>query len=348
MDGFSVVPLSYLRHQSKVLTYSITRLLSVIVNILLNLVFFVMMKKNSASWVFLANLGGSSAGSFLLLILTKSLLNARSISVPLLKEIIVYCTPLTISSFAGMINENIDRVLIGILEPGDEIHRQMAVGIYGASYKLGTLIYLFVGVFRLAFDPRLFQMVTNNLVVEFRRLTCLSIFLTGLSVLAIVFFIDYIKLIIAAEYHEGIKIVPFVAFSYLLYSALYFNSFWYKTVKGTFWSVVIIGAGAFITILFNFTLIPGYGYIAAAWTTLLSYITMTMLSFLLGYKNFKIFPYKSVNTLLITNAFLIIAGIYMHERYNIPYLQAGILAIAFYSVVYLFTEYTLRKNSVSN
>ena len=76
------------------------------------------------------------------------------------------------------------------------------------------------------------------------------------------------------RYHSGLKIVPVVVFGYI-FTALW--QFWGRNIgysKKTIWiSIVAIIAG-FANIGLNMVFIPRYGYVAGAYTTVVSFMIM--------------------------------------------------------------------------
>jgi O-antigen/teichoic acid export membrane protein len=85
---------------------------------------------------------------------------------------------------------------------------------------------------------------------------------------------------------------------------IYFNiSIWFKLSGKTGYAVLITSAGLAVTLVVNVLFLPRYGYIAAAWGHLASYLTMTVICALMGRKRYPI-PYN-----WLRNGFYIAVGI---------------------------------------
>lgn len=127
---------------------------------------------------------------------------------------------------------------------------------------------------------------------------------------------EIVKLLAAKAYWEGIIIIPpvilsnYVIFIYTLYVNI--EHFHKKTVYITFNTLI----AALTNILLNLVFIPKYGYVAAAFTTLVSYVVSFMLHSRYARKlEPELYPIKT---------------------FVIPTLQLLILTIAFYCLIDYF------------
>ena len=98
---------------------------------------------------------------------------------------------------------------------------------------------------------------------------------------------EVVKLLASSNYWDGIKIIPpvvlsnFIIFAYTLYVNI---EHFHKKTKGITFNTVI---AALTNIILNSLLIPKYGYVAAAFTTLASYLVSFVLH---SYKSKKLEP----------------------------------------------------------
>jgi O-antigen/teichoic acid export membrane protein len=106
--------------------------------------------------------------------------------------------------------------------------------------------------------------------------------------LGITLFIDVFKIIIGEEYHSGLQVVPAVLMANL-FMGIYFNlSLWYKLSDKTWMGAWIAGIGAVLTIAANIILIPVMGYMGSAYGVLICFIIMTVISYVVGQKYYKV------------------------------------------------------------
>ena len=97
-----------------------------------------------------------------------------------------------------------------------------------------------------------------------------------------------------------------MALAYVLLG-IYFNiSIWFKLSEKTSYAVLITTAGLAVTLLVNVLFMPRYGYMAAAWGHLASYLVMVVICALMGRKHYPI-PYRWQR-----NTLYIVAGISLY------------------------------------
>lgn len=351
LDAISSIPLARLRIENRSIRFALVNLLSIFMNIGLNL-FWVgycmgdYAEENSfllkyfyspeigVGYVFLANL---FASVFKFLLLSPQLGQLKmNFSFSLLKEMMVYGSPLLFASVAIIINENADKILLKRLLM-DELGNEKAValvGIYGACYKLSIIISLFIQAFRYAAEPFFFAQEkekeaprTYALIMNYFVITCSVIFL------AVMFYIDILKYFLAnEEYWVGLHIVPILLLANIFLGIFYNLSIWYKLTGMTRYGALIAGIGALITILLNLWLIPIFDYTGSAWATLICYSSMVVISYLIGQQYFKV-PYevKKVMAYLISAVIL-----YFIFNFLDPYLSTAVGYVAKTIVLLLF------------
>ena len=129
------------------------------------------------------------------------------------------------------------------------------------------------------------------------------IIFTLLAFLAVEFYIDILKYILAPDYWEGLKVVPIVMAAEI-FMGVYFNlSFWYKLIDQTKWGAYFSFAGCAVLIAVNVIFVPVYGYMACAWAGFAGYGVAMLLSYFVGQKKFPIaYDLKSI-------AFYVVAAV---------------------------------------
>jgi O-antigen/teichoic acid export membrane protein len=193
-----------------------------------------------------------------------------------------------------MININLDKMLMPELIPDDK-NPLFQTGIYGANYKLAVIMTLFIQAFRYAFEPFFFSQSKeqNSKQVYADVLKYFTIF--GMFIfLGVMFYIDIVKLFIGSNYHEGIRIVPFVLIGNFFFGVFFSLSLWYKLSDKTYYGALIAVIGSLITIVLNIILVPVIGYLGAAYAVLACFFIMTVISYLLGQKHYPV-PYDLRN-----------------------------------------------------
>lgn len=203
------------------------------------------------------------------------------------KQLINYSWPLLILGLAGMTNETFDRIIIKKLLPVDV--GQTELGIYGACYKISILMTIFIQAFKYAAEPFFFNTSNdknskqlNAVVMKYFVIFCLFLFLVTMMN------IDIVIKMISEQYRVGVGVAPILLMANLCLGVFLNLSIWYKLTNQTKFGAVITIIGAIITLVINFIFVPKYSYMASAWTTLISYASMMVLSYYLGKKYYPI------------------------------------------------------------
>lgn len=378
LDAISAVPFAKLRIENKAKLFAIIKFLNIGLNIGLNLFFLLVVpavfeednffynhfyKGRDVGYIFLANF---IASLLTLLLLSKEILKAFrpfKFDFSLLKKILNYSYPLLFAGLAGMMSENLDRILIKyfIVVPDfllDLIHKtgfipdtiytvnqyvMHQVGIYGANVKIAVLMTLFIQAFRYAAEPFFFNYskkedskIMYARVMNYFIVFCLFIFLM------VTLFIDYVKYIINDSYHEGLAVVPILLISKLFFGIVFNLSIWYKLTNKTAYGALLAFLGAFISIILNIIFIPKFGYIGCAWASIAAYLSMMLLSFVLMKKHFPIIYNIKKIGLYFSVAFVIyFINIYLRQIIDY-YLILNFLLLG----IYLITIVKIEKINI--
>ncbi len=110
----------------------------------------------------------------------------------------------------------------------------------------------------------------------------------------IVVALDILKVIFIGdpEYWQAMYIVPIILFANFCLGIYQNLSVWYKVTNRTRFAAYISCIGAFITLVLNLSLIPDYSYLGSALATLIAYLTMALLSYIIGKRYYPI-PYNT-------------------------------------------------------
>jgi O-antigen/teichoic acid export membrane protein len=313
VDALAVIPFAKVRADGRPLRYGIIKFVNVLVFIGFNLLFLFVLPYIAAQggqgseflagwfragwvgYVFISNL---IASAVTLIMLLPELLQLRfRPDGKMLKEMMVYSLPVLVANISFIINENIDKIFLGMLLPVDIGQQQ--VGIYGACAKLAVFLSIFVQAFRLGAEPFFFSHAkTKNAGETYARIMNYFVIVLALIFVALVANIEILKYFIKgrdevqqALYWSGLKIVPVLLLGYVSLG-IYMNlSIWYKLSDQTRFGLYISGIGAILTVILNLIFIPVYGYVASAWISLSAYASMMMLSYFMGQRNYPI-PYN--------------------------------------------------------
>ena len=351
IDAWCVIPFAKIRADGRPGRYGIIKLTNIIIFVGLNLAFIYVFpyvvkhnlpgaalinpwfKRGWLGYVFLSNL---IASFITLLMLLPELVKLRpKFNWTLFTEMMFYSWPVLIANFSFLINENLDKILLGKLLPVKESATQ--VGIYVACAKISIFLSIFVNAFRLGAEPFFFSHADKkNASQTYARIMNYFVIAVCVIFVALVANIDLLKYFIKGKdvtqttlYWSGLKVVPLLLFGYVSLG-IYMNlSVWYKLSDQTKYGLYISGIGAILTIILNILFIPAYGYMASAWISLTAYATMMVLSYIWGQKNYPI-PYNVKKNLayIISSILIVFLSFYIFKR-NIFAGDALLLLYAF-------------------
>ncbi|CAM3071312.1 polysaccharide biosynthesis protein [Chryseobacterium flavum] len=332
LDAFSTIPSAILRLQGKPFKYMFSKVAGSSVYFLLVL-FFIRWLPNhpegilglkynpefGVGYVFVANL----IQSIITLLIVGKEFFSFSISrfdFGLWKRIMNYSWPVMIAGLAGIVNQTLDRQFLKYLLPEEEARHQ--IGVYGAVYKIATFITVFRQAYQLGIEPYFFSSFKNKdshktyAVLMDVFVICSCIIYMGLMVNLQWISEKYLR---NPLYYEGIEIIPFVMLG-ALFLGIYLNlSIWYKLSDQTRVGLYISVIGACITILINFLFIPQYGYWASAIAALITFMSMMIISYVWGQKQYPIHynTGKILIYLMFTIGFSLVSFYYFRTNYLI-------------------------------
>ena len=300
LDAIQAVPFARLRYQKRPIRFAALKMLFIVLNIGLNLLYFVGLPKlyeinpQLVSSVYDPTVGAGYA-FFVNLICTTIITfffvgDMRKVcwqfSKPLLREMLAYSWPLLLLGIAGILNQTADKILFPYLY-GEGANTQL--GIYGAASKIAMIMAMITQAFRYAYEPFVFGK-SNDADSKQTYAEAMKFFVifTLLAFCAVMAYMPLLKYIIAPDYWEGLDIVPIVMAAEIL-MGIYFNlSFWYKLTDRTIWGAWFSGIGCAVLVAGNVLFVPQYSYVACAWSGVAGYGTAMLLSYFVGRKHYPI------------------------------------------------------------
>lgn len=241
-----------------------------------------------------------------------------------------------------------------ILDQSDRIMVQKivgvaAAGIYSVAYSIGLLLRIVTTSINNALVPWQYEKLEKK---EFKNLDNVM-FKTFLLAAACSFALsclapEIMKVLADKKYYEGVYVIPpvamglFFSFMYTMYANI---EFYYSKNK---FSMYISSAGALLNIVLNYFGIKIFGYIAAAYTTLICYVLFAIGHYIYTVRcvfvveNVKnVFNTKRVLTLSIALIVLEILFIFIYDYIVIRY------AILAFIIVFVFSNRNRMKGLFS-
>lgn len=350
LDALSALPMARLRYRERAGHFTSILIINAAVTVGLNLLFFYVLGIKEIEYILLVNLIASAIK--FVLALWKNTPKKLGLNRQSFRPMFTYGFFIMIAGFAGIMNETFDRAAIPYLWPDGQLFngaprtaREMN-GIYGAMYKLAMLINLAIQAFRYAVEPFFFREAkekdspeTFARIFHFFMIAALIGFLViGSFAREIVGMSFFGTRFVGEQYWEGLPVVPILLLAYVFMGAYLNMSIWFKITKQVRFAIVFTGVGALITLLFNLIGVKTYGFYASAWATLVCYLVMCMLVYLIGQRYYPI-PYRLVRLtgylLLFLAAYLINRSIGPTNGYWLAFIGKSLVCLAAMGILVL-------------
>ena len=295
LDTLSIIPMFRLRGENKATLFAIIKLANVMINITGNIV-LVGVYKMGLTGALYANLISALCQ---LLILTPTFIRylVKSFKPSILLELWRFGLPNVPAMIFLYVIEFSDRKII---EMTREFGLQEA-GLYSAGYKMGMFMAIITSAFRFAWQPFFLAEAKNEGAEQtFARIFTYFFAVAGFLFMIFVMFaadllmvkIPFVGIsILESRYWEGMTVFPIILLAHF-FDGLYANfTVGIYIKRKTKLIPIVIGAGALFNLAANIVVIPVYGMMGAAWTTLGSFIIMAFLLHLLIQPHYPI-PYE--------------------------------------------------------
>ena len=161
--------------------------------------------------------------------------------------------------------------------------------------------------------------------------------------LSVIIFADLFKILMIRDssYWVAMKVVPLIILANF-FLGIYTNlSVWYKLIDKTYIGAYISIAGAIITLVLNFLLIPSMSYYGSAIATLAAYGSMMFISYYLGNKYYPIpYDFKKIGGYLGLSIFFSVISFY---KFRENYFVGITLLLLFLYFIYYNEKDTLTS-----
>lgn len=247
--------------------------------------------------------------------------------------------PLVGYSIASQILNVSDRMMIS------KMVGNSAVGIYTTLYTVSSLSLILWQAIHSSFVPYLFQNIEadrkgikNNSLRIILLYSIIAILMTYAAP-------EIVRIIATEEYYDAILIMPPIA------AGVYFTALvniysdipvYYKTTKYVMYPAII---AAVLNLVLNYIFISMFGYMAAAYTTMISYIVMAILQVYWaskvctnhGFRLEYLFLNKKMFYVSIITIFLCLLATFLYDYFLLRYL---FILFLFILVIFYIKEYT--------
>lgn len=240
----------------------------------------------------------------------------------LLKKVLKYSLPILPHNLSAWAMNLADRIILNTLST------LSLVGLFDIGSQIGKLINVITLGVNSAYSPWFFEQikesednkkvianVTEKIIVLY---TLIGVFISWMSS-------ELLVLISKESFHSAWKVVPFIAFAFVV------NGFYYSFsnvffLEKTKYLPIITGTGAIINIVLNFIFIPIYGIMGAALANILAKSIFASIAYNVSQRLYYI-PYNIKRIILIIClGFALSCAPYLFQNY-IKHLNVWILIL---------------------
>lgn len=353
LDSFQCIPFAYLRYKKRPIKFASIKLFNIVGNILLNLFFLLLCPwldvhaHQLVSWfyrpeylvgyIFVSNLIMSLVQMFFFIPELRGF--SYRVDKVLMKQMISYSFPILVFGVVGILNQTIDKMIYPFLFD-DRQEGLVQLGIYSATSKVAMIMAMFTQAFRYAYEPFVFgkNKEGDNRKMYSAAMKYFFIF-SLLAFLAVMFYMDILRYMVARDYWEGLSVVAIVMGAEI-FKGIYFNlSFWYKLTDETQWGAYFSIIGCAVILVLNIWLVPTYGYVASAWASVAGYGVITLLSYIIGQKKYPVsYPLKDMAV------YLILATVLFVLSQEVIISNVGLRLVFRTLLLLMFIAYILKKD----
>jgi len=284
---FSLVPLALLQVQERATHYVTATLGSAVATAAL-IVYFVVVRGEGARGYLVAVCVSTGVAA-----LIYGGIMVRSLRITVDRRILwmalVFSLPLVPHGLASWVLDVSDRVLLERFVPA------AAIGLYALGFQFGAIANTVAGSMNSAWVPFVYKRVaedgagaTGSLA---RLVSVFAIVLLGVGLALATLGQDIVLMLMAPAYRGAALIVPWIVCGYV-FAGMYFvpANFLFVAERTSLIPVVTIAAGV-LNVGLNLWLMPRYGVMAAAWTTLVSYAATLVFAWVAAQRVYKV-PYE--------------------------------------------------------
>jgi O-antigen/teichoic acid export membrane protein len=215
------------------------------------------------------------------IILLRAVLRMRA---DIVRNLLAFGIPIIFNFISYWVLQLADRYLLSVFSSLAETAR------YGVAYTLGSAISIVVlGPFTLAWPAALFAVAKREDAAKIYKLVFrwFSLFLLftafGLSLAGTI----VLHWLFPVSYHSGANIIPVVAVSLAFFGPYYVFGVGISITRKTWLTPILLAVAAVVNVALNLVLIPHYGAMGAAVSTLIAYVVLVAISYIV---NQRLYP----------------------------------------------------------
>lgn len=302
VQNLTVPGLAWMRAANRPLLYSLLSISGLLLTLFANIVLIGVLH-----WGIAGSIIASGCGYACILICTMPIIIVHvgiKIRVDIARNLLAFGLPLVLNFVSYWILQFSDRYLLSLFASLAETAR------YAVPYTLGSAVsVLVIGPFTLAWPTTMFAIAKRKdaakvFMLVFRWFSIFLLFAAfGLSLVG-TFLLDRL---FPVTYHSAGLLIPVVAVSIVFYGIYFVFMVGANLERKTWLTAVFTTLAALVNLVVNLVLIPHYGAMGAASSTLIAYIVLAFVAYVINQRLYPI-PFE-IGRFII--ALFVGAGLYV-------------------------------------
>lgn len=245
---------------------------------------------------------------------------------------IKYSLPIIPHGISQVILSQFDRIMITTMVSS------MASGIYSFAYNIYTILAITANSLDNVWNPWIFEKMHNNEYAIIKKYS--SLYAGGMLIISMIVIVispELILLLGGSKYKESVYcVIPIVASGYFsfLYTIPASVEYYYEKTN-----YIALGTSfaAIMNVVLNYFFINKYGYVAAAYTTLVTYIVYFDVHYIIAKKIHGVCLFSTIKLIGMCITILIVSGI------TIVLIERPVIRICFAVLAGLSTAFYTEK-----
>lgn len=256
-----------------------------------------------------------------------------------LKYGLTYSLPIIPHGLSQIVLSQFDRIMINRMIGASE------AGIYSFGYNIYTIIQVTSNSLSNVWEPWFFEKIEKNDINTIRKVgQVFAIFMLGFSAVLVLLAPELIMILGTDKYADSVYCVPSIVmggyFSFLYILPCEVEYYYEKT--SNIGVATCLAAG--INFLLNYICIKQFGYVSAAYTTLVTYFLYFLFHYIMARKiqGFFLYSNKMILFIVVLAFFICFAGVFLIS-YIIIRVMLAILTI---TLLYGYVKKTINISQI--
>jgi O-antigen/teichoic acid export membrane protein len=254
----------------------------------------------------------------------------------MLKKTLSYSVPLIPRSLANWAYGMISTIFLNNMKSAS------SAGIYSIGFQFGYIVSVVVDSVHNAFRPWFYENMENGekgkeIIISYAN--AFTLFYACVALIISLFGKEILFVMVTEKFREAWVVIPFVTFSFVFSGIYYFFMYPVEySLKGAKYLNIPTFISAGINVGLNLLLIPYYGLLGAAITTLVAHIVSASITFQVS-KRFEYIKYNWIRMYSITILFFILSFVSFAGEYVSFWILLSIKVVMIGSIFFIIKRF---------